>query len=353
MTLHLSSHDIRQLATDHAVLTAARSVLRAESAGRTELPPRIDVPSGAGFLRVMPAVLDDVMGVKIMTLVEGVGNRYLVLMYDTHTGHLRAVLDADELTRLRTAACTLVAGELLGAHRHAQLGLIGSGFEAAGHLRLMALQWRIKRVRVYSRAPQRRIEFARRMADELDIDVEAVNSASEAIDTAPVAVLATKAREPVVDGSAFTPGAVVLSIGSTRPDLRELDRATLARAGTLLVDDHRQVQQESGDIIDALSHHALTEDRIVPASRASADPATIRRDEGRDLLVFKSVGTALQDLALARVLVDAAHAADRDDHAGGDRDLGRDLGELCSLKRPPTTGTSTATTLAETDRTDP
>ncbi|MBF8191955.1 ornithine cyclodeaminase family protein [Nonomuraea sp. K274] len=321
MTLHLSGSDIRELATDDVVLAAARSVLDAESHGRTELPPRIDVPSGSGFVRVMPAVLGDVMGVKVMTLAEGLGTRYLVLLYDVASGRLLGMFDADELTRLRTAAYTLVAGELLGAAGHRRLGLVGSGFEATGHLRLMARRWPVEQVLVYSRSAARREGFAARMSEELGIDVRAVETAREATGT-PLVVLATKSREPVVDGADLAPGAVVLSIGSTRPDLRELDRATLARAGTLLVDDDRQVLQESGDVIDAIEHGALPEDRVVPAARAALDPASVRRTDGRDLLVFKSVGTALQDLSLARSLLDAARA----------REAGRDLGEICELK---------------------
>jgi alanine dehydrogenase len=321
MTLHLSASDIRELATDEVVIEAARTVLHAESAGRTELPPRIDTPSGSGFIRAMPAVLDDVMGIKVMTLAEGFGTRYIVLLYDVASGSLLATFDADELTRLRTAAYTLVAGELLGAGEHRQIGLVGSGFEATGHLRLMARRWPVEEVLVYSRSAERRTDFATRMAAELDIDVRPVDTLREATGT-PLVVLATKSREPVVDGAHIAPGAVVLSIGSTRPDLRELDRATLARAGTLLVDDDRQVRSESGDVIDALSCGALSGERVVPAAHAAADTTMVRRDGDRDLLVFKSVGTALQDLSLARRLLDAAAT----------RGSGRDLGELLTLK---------------------
>jgi alanine dehydrogenase len=335
MTLHLSASDIRGLATDEVVVEAARSVLGAESHGRTQLPPRIDVPSGAGFVRVMPAVLDDVMGVKVMTLAEGLGTRYLVLLYDVASGRLMATFDADELTRLRTAAYTLVAGELLGAGEHRQIGLVGSGFEATGHLRLMARRWPVKQVLVHSRSAERRTGFAARMAEELDIEVRPVDTLREATG-APLVVLATKSREPVVDGAHISPGAVVLSIGSTRPDLRELDRATLARAGTLLVDDDRQVLLESGDVIDAVGHGALSEDRIVPAARAAVDAGAVRRDGDRDLLVFKSVGTALQDLSLARRLFDVAMV----------RGHGRELGEISTLK--PFAGAAARSAATET-----
>jgi ornithine cyclodeaminase/alanine dehydrogenase-like protein (mu-crystallin family) len=325
MTLHLDARDVRALATHEVTMAAAHEALRAESAGEVVLPPRMDVDLPRGFLRVMPAAMGEVMGLKVMTLVRGVGNRYLILLYRQDSGELVATLDADEVTRLRTAATTAVAGELLAPEGTFRLGLLGTGFEAEGHLRTLSRCWPLEEVSVFSRTASRRQEFAERMTAELGIAVQAVSSASAAVSTAPVSVLATKSTEPVVSGTAFPAGAVVLSIGSTRPDLRELDRATLRRAGTLLVDDPRQVAHESADIMDGLASGALREEHIVPMALAATQPQRVHTRDDRDLLVFKSVGTAVQDLALAGAVWRAAQ----------ERGLGRDLGELTQLKSAP------------------
>lgn len=324
MTVFLDGADVRALATFDVTLRAARAGVESERAGRTVVPPRLDVDLEQGFLRVMPAAFDDVMGLKVMTLVRGLGTRYLILVYSQRDGSLIGALDADEVTRLRTAATTALAGSLLAPDGTSTLGLIGSGFEAEGHLRAFARLWPLERVRVYSRSAERREAFAARMSRELRLAVEPVASRDEALANAPVAVLATKATEPVVEGGDFRPGAVVLSIGSTRPDLRELDRGTLRRAAAVLVDDPRQVARESGDVIDALDSGAIEESRIVGMADPRALPGSdaLARDGDRDLLVFKSVGTAIQDLALATTLLDAAREQGR----------GRDLGELTRLK---------------------
>jgi len=324
MTLYLSGEDVRALATHEVTVAAAGAAVAAERGGRTVVPPRLDVDLARGFLRVMPAAFEEVMGVKVMTLVRGLGTRYLILVYSQVDGALLGILDADEVTRLRTAATTVTAGRLLAPEGTTTLALIGSGFEAEGHLRAFARQWPLERVLVHSRSQQRREAFAARLGDELGIAVEATATAAEALGSAPVAVLATKAAEPVVDGADFRPGAVVLSIGSTRPDLRELDRATLRRSAALLVDDPRQVALESGDVIDGLESGAIGRERIVGMADPRAQPGApcLRRDGDRDLLSFKSVGTAIQDLALATALLEAA--------AGNGR--GRDVGELTRLK---------------------
>lgn len=322
MTVFVDGADIRELATDEVCRTAARFALDAETAGRTELPPRIDLPTGRGFLRTMPAVLDDVMGLKVMTLVRGTGTRYLVLLYGVADGELLGVFDADELTRLRTATYTAVAAELMVARPPARLAVVGSGFEAEGHLRALAGVWALGSVVVFSPSEQRRSAFAARMGSELGVPVDPAPDVAAAVADADVVVLATKSTDPVLDGRRLPAGIVVLSIGSTRPDLRELDVATLGRSGTVVVDDPAQVLAESGDVIEAVAQGALEPSRLVAVSAVAREPGLLRREPGRDLLTFKSVGTALQDLALARHVLAAAHAAGR----------GRDLGELTGLK---------------------
>jgi len=325
MTIHLTGDDIRALVTPEVAMRAARQALAAEAAGQVVMPPRLDVDLPTGFLRVMPAAMGNVMGLKVMTLVRGLGNRYLILLYDQSSGALIAALDADEITRLRTAATTTVVGDLLCPGGCALVGLIGSGFEAEGHVRALAHAWPVERVLCYSPTATRRNAFAERMTAELGIAVEAVGSMPDAISTPTVSVLATKSVDPVVDGALFPEGAVVLSIGSTRPDLRELDAATMKRAAVLIADDPRQVKLESADIIEGLERRDLCSHLIVPIS-AAGDGLPMDAD-GRDLKVFKSVGTAVQDLALSSAVYEAAAEAG----------LGRDLGELVRLKAFPTT----------------
>jgi ornithine cyclodeaminase/alanine dehydrogenase len=289
-----------RLSSDLA-LRAMEVCFVAEADGKTKLPPRIDTPSGRGFLRVMPAVLDDVMGLKVMTLVRGSGTRYLVMLYEVASGALLALFDADELTRVRTAAVTALAGRAMVAAPPSTLGLIGTGFEAVGHLRMFAHLWPLRTVQVFSPNDERRARFAALMSTELGIDVVAAPSMEAALHEQPVVVLATKAEQPVIDGGALAPGCVVLSIGSTRLDLRELDQPALRRASVVVADDPQMVRLESADIAESIASGALDPERIVALSayRRGARPSGPAHG---DLTIFKSVGTALQDLALARML---------------------------------------------------
>lgn len=320
MTRFLAASDINEIASHEIVVAAARAAAEAEAEGTAHFPPRLDVDLPRGFFRVMPGAMGDLMGVKVMTNVEGVGNRYLLLLYHQVDGELLAILDAEEVTRLRTAGTTLLAGDILQPTPQTELALIGSGFEATGHLRAFAHLWPLKRVCVYSPSLERRAAFAQRMSAELGMEVIAADTCAEACASADTVLLATKAKQAVIDGADLRAGAVVLSIGSTRPVLRELDRTTLARSAALLVDDVRSVLKESGDIIDAVEHGALEPGHLLSIGMALRSGEPPRRTEGRDLLTFKSVGTVVQDLALAHAVLGAANGA------------GRDLGELSRLK---------------------
>ena len=302
MTLCFDAESLEGNVSHDDGLIAMRACFAAEAAGKTQLPHRIDTPSGKGFIRVMPAVFDDVMGVKIMTLVNGVGNRYMVLLYECATGELVALFDADELTRIRTAATTALAGVQMCAVPPAELGLIGTGYEAVGHLRMFAELWPLRTVHVHSPNAERCAAFAAKMTAELGIDVIAVSSSREAVAGKPCVVLATKAKTPVVDGADFAPGAVVLSIGSTRLDLRELDDTSLARAAVLVVDNTDAVLAESADIDANMKNGNLTHDLLLPLATLAGGAALPALTATRDLLVLKTVGTALQDLAMARAV---------------------------------------------------
>ena len=323
MALLLTSEDVARLVTDQLALDAVAAGFAAERDGATHLPVRLDTDSPTGFLRVMPAVLDDVMGLKVMTLVRGLGTRYLVLLYGVDNGGLRALVDADLVTKTRTAATTALAGQQLVAEAPESLAVIGTGFEARGHLAFLARMWGLRRAVAYSRSEANRRSFAEDMTAELDLDVVAAGSSREALASSHTVLLATKSPEPVIDGRDLRSGSVVLSIGSTRPDLRELDRESLRRARVLVVDALEQVTHESGDIIDALEHDAIARERIVTLATVCADGAPPPGDDGdRDVVVFKSAGTALQDLALARRLYERACA----------EDVGRDVGTVTGLK---------------------
>lgn len=320
MTLLYDAATVRAHAGPELALECIRQALDAEKNHLAALSPRHDLPTSAGFLRVMPGYLDGVMGLKVMTLVNGRGTRYVLLMHEVETGALLAIFDAEELTRTRTAAMTAVAAAAMTPAGRTSLGLIGSGFEAVGHLRMLAAMWPLERVTVFSPNADRRRRFAETLSTELDMRIEPVSTPEAALRGQSCALLATKSTEPVVESTMFEPGCAVLSIGSTRLDLRELDVATFRRASAVVVDHAAQVQAESGDVVAALNAQAIIPEQLITVLELPIHNAVGASD--RNLLVFKSVGTIIQDLALARAL----------HHDASCRSEAKEIGEVGQLK---------------------
>lgn len=245
----------------------------------------------------------------------------MIVLFDGAGGDLLALLDAASITQKRTAATAALAARHVVNGQFSTAGILGSGFEAQGLLEAMAHLLSFSRAVVYSRRREKREAFADEMSQRLGVRVEAVGEAAEVFRQAPVVGLATKSAEPVVDGRWVPDGATLLSIGSTRPDLRELDERTLGRAHRIVTDSVSQVKTESGDIRAAVERGALRNEQIISIGDVIGGRARAR-ERADDVVVVKTVGTALQDLVVAGRVYESARA----------RGLGTEIGDWPVLK---------------------
>jgi thiomorpholine-carboxylate dehydrogenase len=170
------------------------------------------------------------------------------------------------------------------------LALLGSGAQAQAHLEALTHLHRYDEIRVWSRTPEHAAGFA-----AAHRGVTVARSAEAAVRDADVVVTATNALEPILRGEWLKPGAHVNAVGSPRPNWRELDDATMRN--TLVVDSREAVLKESGDVI--LSGAPIYAE--IGEIFAGLKPAP--REE---TTIFKSVGLAIEDVAAARLVYDAA-----------------------------------------------
>lgn len=245
----------------------------------------------------------------------------MIMLMSAHNGELLSVMDAALITQIRTGAATAVAAKYMAPAKVRQIGVIGSGFEARGQLLALHEVIDFERVHVYSPNPANRAKYAEEMSAQLGKPVIAVDSAEQAVATAEISVLATKTAEPVVNGDWFPAGATILSIGSTRTDLRELDERSFARSSQVLVDHKEQVIDESADVQAALRSGSLAQSSMIEMHEVIGKGQSLRKRED-EILIYKSVGTALQDLAVSVEVY-------RNAKANG---IGIDVGEFPMLK---------------------
>jgi alanine dehydrogenase len=309
-TLLLSDVEIRE-ATDHKeLIDGIEAAIKAEANGNAIVPPRLNLDLSGTWLRVMPAMVPSagMMGLKVFHGAPGHGVRYLVILYDMANGAVLATLDGCYLTAARTAATTAVASKYLLPGGPVRLGVIGSGLEAETHCAALAAIKQLSEVKVYSPRETRRRSFAERMQAALGVSVQACNRPEEAVEGADEVVVATNtgpSRAIAYQSEWLRPSQHVSAIGSTNPNLREVETGVFRRADVLVFDAvAEQLAEESADVMEFCAEGGSLEG-VLPLARLVAGEVPGRR-RPEDITVFKSVGTALQDVAAAAVIYQRA-----------------------------------------------
>ncbi len=292
--LILDEEQVRAVVRIGDLIPAVEKALIDFSTGRVTQPVRnmLAVDEFEGFFAPMPAIIEDGMGVKLLSYYPRNDERDLpthhamIVLFRPETGEPLAMMEARLITEMRTGAVSAAATKVMASPDAKTLAILGSGVQARGHFRALSLVRRFEDVRVWSRTP----EHAKRFADEIGAKV---TSAREAVTGADVVVTVTSAVEPILQGAWLKPGAHVNAVGSPRPTWRELDDA--AMGNVVVVDSREAVLTESGDVI--LSKTAIhAELGEVLAGTKTVDPGKTT--------IFKSVGLAVEDIVAAKLVYD-------------------------------------------------
>ncbi|UQX03538.1 ornithine cyclodeaminase family protein [Streptomyces sp. RerS4] len=274
-------------------------------------PRRTAVPTPGGELLLMPAASGAYAGVKIAGVVPDNPARGLpritgsYLLLDGPTLRPLALLDGPALTALRTPAVSALALRYLApTGRPLRLVLFGSGPQAYGHLEAVREVRELAEAVIVARDPER----ARRLvAHARTLGVAARTGTPEAVAEADLVICCTTAREPLFDGRLVRDGAVVVAVGSHEPDARETDTALVRRAA-VYVESRAAALREAGDLLIPEAEGAIGPGHI---NATLADLVAGRIPAGGRAgcpQLFKSVGMAWEDLAVAVALFEAAGA---------------------------------------------
>jgi len=316
VTLLLGDADVQSVFAWRPAITALRAAYATaggDAAGHGARYPARSVARGDGvWLRVLSGVPGDgaLMGAKIIAAVPRAGQvSYLIALFDQDCAELVALVDGNSITGYRTAATSALAADLLTSPGPLTVGVLGSGFEARKHLRAIAAVRELGGARVYSPRAESRERCASELAD-LGIPVTAAPSAAAAIAGAALVICAARSRDetPILLGRWLEPGMTVVSIGSTLPEQREVDPETIARADIIVADAVTEVVRDTGDFITARDAGVAAADRVGSLADLVSGRAAVRAD-GKQIALYKSVGSAVQDLAVAAMCVRAAAEA--------------------------------------------
>jgi ornithine cyclodeaminase len=271
------------------------------------------LPFGDNALAVMPGAQVDppAFGVKVISVFpenRDAGletHQGVVLLFEAEHGQPVAMVDASEVTAIRTAAVSGVATRALAREDADDLAIIGSGTQARTHLEAMLAVRRVRRVRAWSPNRERREAFAAEATERHGIPVEAVDEPRAAVEGASLICTVSGAREPVVRGEWLAPGCHINAVGSALPTARELDSEAVARA-RLFVDRRESALNESGDVLLAMQDGAIGQDHIAGELGELVTGSVEGRTTPDQITLFKSLGLAVEDVAAARAVLEAA-----------------------------------------------
>jgi ornithine cyclodeaminase/alanine dehydrogenase-like protein (mu-crystallin family) len=290
--LFLNEDQVREVLSYDDLVPAIRQALMDFSAGRVIQPLRtvMSIAEHGGWFAVMPAVYGGVMGAKMVTFYPGNvalekhTHLAMIQLFRADTGEPLAVMDGRLITEMRTAAVSAVAVDCLARRDARVLGILGSGVQARSHVRALAGVRRFEEIRVWSRSKAN----AKRFGEEVGARV---TSAEEAVTGADVVLTLTSSPVPILRGGWLKSDAVVCAVGAVTPDRRELDDE--AMRGAVVVESREAAMREPGDILLAKADVSAEIGELL--NGASLDR------KGRPV-VFKSVGTAIEDVAAAKLV---------------------------------------------------
>lgn len=309
--LVINQTEVARLLPMPACIALMRRTLQALAHGDAVLPlrPVMRLPEKGGALALMPAYLGDIdaMGVKIISIYpRNLGTTYdshpgMVLLFDAQHGQPLAMMDASEITAIRTAAVSAVATDALARHDASVLAMIGSGVQAATHLEAMLVVRPVRQVRVWSRSADNARRFVERAAQNSDCDIIAASSAKQAVEGADIVCTVTSSAQPVVLGEWLSAGVHVNAVGSSTPNARELDADAVARA-RLFVDRRESALSEAGDFLIPVSEGVIDERHIAGELGELFLGRIPGRESGEQITLFKSLGLAVEDVASAHYI---------------------------------------------------
>ena len=297
--LLLNEDEVRQLLTMEMALGAVEAGLRKLALDEGVNIPRARAQTDHAMLHSMAASAKTLgyMGYKCYATSRR-GAHFHVGLYDGKTAALVALIQADYLGQVRTGAASGVATQYMARHDAAEVGIFGSGKQARTQIEAVCKVRRIRRVQVYSPNEERRRRFADEMSVVCQCDVQPVPRPEMAAEDKDIVITATTSREPVLNGNWISEGTHLNVIGSNFLTKAEVDAVTVRRCDSVVVDSKDQARLEAGDFVQPLEDGSIHWADIHELGQVIVGRYT-GRAHAEDVTMFKSLGIAIEDVAVA------------------------------------------------------
>jgi alanine dehydrogenase len=299
MVLFLGEDDVRQLLTMADAVNVLEETFRQQGIGNVINQPRQRIRTEVSMLHYLPGALPHlgVMGYKAYTSSR-TGVKFRVFLHDLETGELLSIMDGNYMGMMRTGAVSGVATKYMAREYTGRVGIYGAGWQAMGQLLGVAAVRNVKKINVYSRSAAGREAFAKEMEKILRIQVTPVETPEDAIRDADCVVTSTTSFEPVFNGEWLVKGMHINAIGGNFLFKREIDEKTVRSADIIVVESIEQSKIEAGEFLPLIDKGTVRWSNIEELGDVVAGKVRGRGTD-EDITLFKSLGIAIEDIAVA------------------------------------------------------
>jgi ornithine cyclodeaminase/alanine dehydrogenase-like protein (mu-crystallin family) len=311
----LSGVDVRQALPMSGAIEAMKGAFVQLSSGQAVMPLRMGIPISRhnGLVGMMPGYLpaDDQVAIKIGLIFKDNASKGLPLIQalvvgvDAQGGDTVTVMEGGYLTALRTGAASGAATDLLAPEDARTVAVFGAGVQGRTQLEAVCTVRAIQEAWIYNPGPEKAAAYADEMSERLGLPVRVAASPGEAVRQADVICTATTSADPIFDDADVRPGTHINGVGAHSPHAREIPAETIQRA-KLVIDQREACLAEAGDLLIPLEQGLITQDHIYAELGEIAGGGKVGRTEDDEITLFKSVGVAVQDVAAAGAVVEAA-----------------------------------------------
>lgn len=298
----ISDDDIPDNVNYQDVVKEMRREFLMVSEGKSKILHRKRISAGDGTLDVMGAMNEvDKLGV-VKHYYYGKNIDFLISLFSMETSEILLAVTGRKLTRIRTAAATGLATDILSRKDSKVLGCIGSGFQAIEQIRAISQLRDIENILINDINASRMEQTRDILKGELDADVALLPKIDDNFANADIIVTATTSRTPVIEDRFIGNRVHINSIGSYLPEMMETETVTVCSSRIVAVDSIEETANSCGELISSLSSGCISKEEINEFTDLVKGNIKIREGTARGNSYFKSIGVGVEDLVIARML---------------------------------------------------
>lgn len=301
---YFDAQTIREALTSETAITTVRAAMIALSNGSAKQLLRSFIGLENRTFAIMPAALSarGYFGAKLVSVFFAADGRRahegLVVLFDGESGKPVCTADAGEITHIRTGAASAVATDLLARTDARRMAVLGTGKQAVSHIEAIVKVRPLTEILVWGRSAERAQNFAEEMTRKTGIAVRSAQSVRVAVANADIICTVTSASEPILEGAWVKPGAHVNVVGSSGPGPAEIDQDLVMKSR--FIADHREhVLLHGAEFLRAKATGAVTDAHVAAEIGEILSGARDGRLSADDITLYKSLGHAVQDIAVA------------------------------------------------------